>query len=418
MDIIIPEVLDRVCSFLDVEDVRTFRLCCRAYADVGARYAHRELIFYLHQDDLDELRRISLRPIASKNVHSLVYVGHTMESDRMSSHRFMRYYYDFVRSGEKVKAQLANEAPPPRLKQRQLGVLFKKYEAVMDQQEKILSGNTDITYLKDAIARFAALRSVTMSSGFWFLKGMRRTPFEGCLTNPGSNIEPEGCRQIESLLAALCEAEISLAELTVGTFTSGPSRCVSRRAWKEEEGIIPGRAVPEAGIEVPGCRRLMETGVLRDFIASLQCLETLYIVFVWHSDEHGYPAKLGDIMQPQHHWDHLADLTLGNITCERQDLMAVLKRHKGTLTSLCLRDIQLRTTSWQLLLPEIRGVLQLNKACICGELFGHEEDSPRSEYRDLGEAEYDETPLLDAVNEYVTRRGRSSCPLNSTNRRD
>ncbi|KAI0854024.1 hypothetical protein F5Y00DRAFT_64912 [Daldinia vernicosa] len=429
MGVMIPEILCLICSHLDIEDIRRFRLCCKAFADAGACFAFREIIFYLHPHDFDMLRHISLHPIASKNVRSLIYVGHTLESPKKSWDEFQKYYSD-IRSVEKIIAQHANETPPPRIGNQQLLRLYKNYEVAIDEQEKMLNNKEDISCLKEVISRFSSLQEITMSTQFEFGRGTRKTPFEGCLVKPGDELTPMGCRQLDSLLSAVFEADIKLRRLTAGTFSwqffqkpavelrhtlsfSSNLTCLELCIDTGEEYFRVGVAEDVlGGTEVPQCRHLLETGLLRDFIKSLSQLQTLSVVFNWHSDEHGYAARLEDIMEPKHRWEHLDSLTLGNITCERHDLMSMLRRHKGTLKALCLRDIRLRSTSWRLLLPKIRKTMNLDEACICGELYGQEEDSPYEEYWDLALPDTFEDVLRDDVNDYLVNDNIRRCPLN------
>ncbi|KAI8964805.1 hypothetical protein F5Y11DRAFT_70953 [Daldinia sp. FL1419] len=434
MDVMIPEILCLICSYLDIEDIRRFRLCCRAFADAGACFAFREVVFYLHPQDFDMLRRISLHPIASKNVRSLVYIGHTLESPKKSLDGF-REYYTSIRHAEKIMAQYKNETPPPRLGNQQLLKLYENYETAIDEQEKILSNDEDIAFLKEVIPRLSSLQDVTMSSDNWFWRGPNKTPFEGCLIKPGDELTPIGCRQLDSLLSAVFEANIKLRRLTAGAFSwrffEKPAAelrsalsfysnltCLELCIDTGEEGM-DSNVVEDllVGTEVPQCRSLMETGLLRDFIKSLHHLQTLYVVFNWHSEQHGYAARLEDIMEPKHKWDHLDSLTLGNITCERHDLMSMLRRHKGTLKELCLRDIKLRSTSWQVLLPKIRKTMDLDDACICGELYGQEEDSPYAEFWDLLLPDSFDDSLREDVNDYLVNDNIKRCPLNGVNGR-
>ncbi|OTB14732.1 hypothetical protein K445DRAFT_126063 [Daldinia sp. EC12] len=428
MSILIPEILYLICSYLDIEDVRRFRLCCRTFADVGACFAFREIVFYLHPHDFDMLRHISLHPTASKYVRSLVYIGHTLELPKKSLDEFLDYYYE-NRRAEKVMAQVMNEPPPPPLDQRQLFRLYENYETTIDQQIMALSNADDVYCPQEIIPRFPSLQEITMSSDFWFWHGKHKTPFDGCLVSPGDELQPVGCRHLDSLLSAISQTDIKLRRLTAGLlswcFFHKPAAelrntlsfcsnltclelCIDTGENNRDATIADDLIV---GTDVPECRRLLRTGLLRDFIRSLSQLQTLYVVFNWHSEEEGYPARLKDIMEPKHRWEHLRSLTLGNIICERQDMMSMLKRHKSTLKELCLRDIRLKSTSWQLLLPKIRRTMDLDEACICGEIYGLEENPPYPEYWDLSLPDAEDS-LRDEINEYLVNGEIKRCPLN------
>ncbi|KAI0901164.1 hypothetical protein F4806DRAFT_451269 [Annulohypoxylon nitens] len=437
MHTMIPEILYIICSYLEIQDVRRFRLCCRAFADAAACFVHREIVFYLHERDFEMLRSISLHPIASKNVRSLIYIGHTINPNKKKSLDKFREHYEEQHRVDKILAKELDKPMPPRLGEIQLLEFYKTYEYTFEQQQRILQNNEDFSFLKEVLSRFTALEELVMSCGFWFRQGRTRTPFEGAITRPWTYLEPEGCRHFESILNAAFENNIKLKSLVAGElswqfFQKPPAElqrtipfysdltslqlCID--VGMKESNSGPGTVWDvTTGTEVPQCRQLMKTGLLRDFIKSLTQLRTLYIVFNWHSEEHGYAANLEDIIEPKHTWEHLESLTLGNITCERQDLMSMLKRHKNTLSDICLRDIRLRTTSWQVLLPKIRKTMNLYDACICGEVRGCRESPPlEEEYWNLATPDQSDEALRDDVNDYLVKDERvPRCPLNRWN---
>ncbi|KAK9416614.1 putative Replication factor C subunit 3 [Seiridium unicorne] len=271
-----PEILHIVCSSLGIQDVRRFRPCCKLWSAIGACYAFEKIVFYLHKDDLDFLREISLNEDAARNVHEIVYIADILETRKKTFQEYCHYY-----------------------------------------TLTINTGTTDVPI------------------------------------NQASD--------------------------------------------------------DDVGTEVPECRRVMEKGLLRDFIASLKALKTIVVQFDSHSKRHGYPAALHDVIYPRHCWEHLYHLSLSNIVCERQDLVAVLKKHKTSLMILELQDIRLYSTSWLVLLPQIRKTLRLDDALICGELYGRNEYTGQDEKFDLEPPDCAIDDLRVAVTNYLCDGGR--CPL-------
>ncbi|KAL7623690.1 hypothetical protein AAE478_005242 [Parahypoxylon ruwenzoriense] len=432
VNILIPEIISQICSYLDPKEVRKFRLCCKTFADVGARFAYHKVEFYLHYRDLDMLRRISLHPVASRNVRSLVYVGPTMEMPKMTLSQFRSYYSEAKTVGEAI-AKVINEPLPPRIGDLQLVDLYKNYEAVLDRQEKILQDNADISCIEEAVSRFTSLEEITVSLCPQLYTNKEKTPFDGCLVPPDCHLLPKGDRHLDSLLSAVSKANIKLKKLSAGSFSwqffqkppaelsRAFSACADLTCLKLciDTGILDEPIAGEGpifGSEVAECRRLMQTGLLRAFLKSLHRLQTLFFTFLWHSDDHGYPARLEDIIEPKHTWGNLGSLTLGNISCERQDLMSLLKRHKSTLKILCLRDINLSNTSWKVLLPKIRRTMDLDDACICGELSGRGESTHDEEYWNLSYpgcyGESSRHRFRDEINDYlVNNSDRRCCPF-------
>ncbi|KAI1456508.1 hypothetical protein F4805DRAFT_226073 [Annulohypoxylon moriforme] len=437
MGFMIPEVLYIICSYLEIDDVRNFRLCCRAFADAAACFVHRQIIFYPHEHDLEMLRQISLHPIASRNVHSLLYIGHTL-GPKESIDEY-RKNYATCRKTEKFRI-IRGKKPlplPQYLTDDELLEYYKKYEHALEQEERLLRNNEDISCIKEAVSRFTALQEVVMSCSCEFYSGVVKTPFTELFIRPSSNLEPSGCRQLNSVLDAVFESNIKLKNLSAGALSwqvfQKPATelkrtmslfsdltCLELCIDVGIEEIYQGPGIMWEyieGTEVPQCRRLLKSGLLRDLIKSLAQLRTLQIGFNSHSEEHGYAASLEDIMEPKHTWEHLKSLTLWNITCERQDLMSMLKRHKNTLKELCLRSIHLESTSWRVLLPKIRETMNLNEACICFEMRGRRE-SPlyEEEYWYLSTPDDMQQPLRIEVNDYLVKDSPiDRCPLDRDN---
>ncbi|XXG96352.1 Subunit of heteropentameric Replication factor C (RF-C) [Hypoxylon texense] len=409
MSILIPEILGIICSFLDIKDVRRFRLCCKAFADVGACFVHRNIVFFLHHGDFEMLQRISLDPVASKNVRSLVYSNQVLVTPKLTWERF-RSSYATLRHLEKCMGRYRNIPPTPLIGVWQLLKLYEDYEITIDQQEKIMQANADFSHIREAISRFPALQEVTVSSGGWFWDG-KKTPFDSCLGLGVNLLEPVGCRHLDALLAALFEADIKLKKLTAGVlswhFFQKP-----RAQLGQALSLLTDLTCLELMIDTTGntsqCQQLLDTGLLRGFIKSLTKLQTLHVVFTWDLNyDKRYLPRLEDIIDPKYRWDDLDSLTLGNVSCERQELMSVLKRHKNTLRELCLQDIHLRSTSWLVLLPKVRRTMDLDHACMCGVLYGMTEPLGYEEYFDLEEQRF----LRDDLNDYLVNDNIRRCPL-------
>ncbi|KAI0180740.1 hypothetical protein GGR52DRAFT_521501 [Hypoxylon sp. FL1284] len=413
MSILIPEILGTICSFLEVEDVRSFRLCCSTFADIGAYFAHRNVVFYLHHDDFDMLQRISQHPTASKNVRSLVYMGQVLITPKMTLERF-RYCYSTLRYFEKCMARRREITPPPYIGLSQLDKIYEEYGATVDKQDEITETSADFSLIREAVSRFPALQEIIVNSDDWFWKG-KKSPFDSLSGLGSSQLEPIGCRHLDSLLDAVFAADIKLKKLSAGAigwqFFQKP-RAQLGRALSFLTDLTCLRLVIDASDKNSQCEQLIDSGLLRGFIKSLTKLQTLYIAFTWDpSRGDKYLPRLDNVLEPKHRWEDLEDLSLGYFTCERQDLMSLLKRHKNTLRDLCLQDIYFGSTSWQILLPKIRKTMDLDHACLCGELYGIEEWSGYEEFWDLD----DQFRLREDVNDYLVNDNIKKCPLNKHN---
>ncbi|OTA99875.1 hypothetical protein M426DRAFT_16018 [Hypoxylon sp. CI-4A] len=411
--IMIPEILYLICSFLDIEDVRRFRLCSRDFADIAARVVHRQVVFYLHYRDLEMLRSISLHPIASRNVHSLVYVGDTLARPKKSFEEFRDTPWNF-----------RNE-PLDRVRE-----LYENYKTTIDHEERILADKEDFACLREVIPRFTALRDITFSCdrSFWNHDWVKKTPFQDCYHSTCDELEPFGCRQLDSLLGPISENGIRLKSLAAGLVgweifkkplpelrralpLYSDLTCLKLVIRTGDPDNHPADPDDPTGRYVPQVRRLLGTGLLRESIKSLTQLQTLSIVFDDYSSDHGWPARLEDILEPGHKWEHLTNLTLGTVICERQELLTMLMIHRTTLRQLCLANMRLGSTFWIKLLPGMRRVMDLEDSCICGDTFSQSEEAPyRREFWGL-EDPLTMNYLRDDVNDYVCGYYQGGHPL-------
>lgn len=157
MENISPEILHIVCSFLRVDDVLSFRLVGRSFADIGAAYMLPEVTFYMHDEELRRLREISLHPVFSRHVCSLTYFAHALDSPKVTFREFVRDHRRELRWNRRLRRR--NLSTP------QLMVEYRKYEEAADRQAAIMTAQTDIDVLKEVMPRFPNLQQMTMSAG-------------------------------------------------------------------------------------------------------------------------------------------------------------------------------------------------------------------------------------------------------------
>ncbi|KAK6824564.1 hypothetical protein PG987_012058 [Apiospora arundinis] len=396
-----PEILHIICDFLETKDLYSFRRVCSKFADVGACYAFQELIIHFHKDDFDMLRHFAEYEAVARNVRSLIYIGDTLQDESEINFPDIAAQYMLSQlevNNDALSAITEGFGLPslPGMNVNGLKPSYDCYEALLATQKQMLQDEVDIAVIKFAISKFPRLRDITMSLGddtyeIDYVEG--KTPFKDSLVKPDTAPDPVGCRQLGTLLSAIADNpdnhNIRLKSLTAGHFSwsffennpvvlSGALAPCSSLTYLEllidtgVEGIYDPE--PNYGSEVAQCRTVMNRGLLRDFIASLTQLKSLSVMFNFHSELQGFPAALEDVIKPRHRWEYLEDLSLGNVECERQELMAVLKRHKDTLDSLELQDIRLKTTSWLPLQAAIRKNLNLVDAMVTGDLYGVDED--------------------------------------------
>jgi hypothetical protein len=434
MDTLSPEILHIVCAFLDVRTILNFRLVSKAFADIGGPYLLPQVSFYMHRDEFARLRAIAGHPTISKGVRSLTYFAEVMDKEIVSMQEFVNDYYRD--RADDLRAASYRQLSKP-LTIQELKNAYRQYEATMKAQQQIIDNQDDINCLKEVIPKFTSLREATMSAGQEFYEGraedIRESPFRKSPRWPGHDLDPEGQRHLNALLTALISSDCRLESLRAGIlgwkffkhFTAVPPTLAhTLRNLRNIEIIID--ADPNENMQsILRCRRVMEGGILRKLIRTMHQLRSLKVM-LWPAEftDEAWPAKLDDVITPGYKWPHLKDLALGGMDTTRHDLMKVLETHKETLRSLCLRDAHLGDTSWWKFLPEIRERLQLEDACICGDITGTREDDAHvvdanvvpQEYWDLSTPEVCRDNRRESINAYC--RGPKAypdeCPLEKT----
>ncbi|KAI1755898.1 hypothetical protein F4782DRAFT_487572 [Xylaria castorea] len=428
MDRVPPEILYVVCSLLDVDDILSFRLVNKLFADIGAAYMLPEATFYMHQEEFDRLQTISLHPIFSKHVSSLTYFAETLDSPKVSWREFVRDHKSKMRWNGKLRKL--------NLTAGQLMAEYKKYSDAVDEQDKLMLAKKDVDLLKEVLPRFPKLECLTMSAGNLFYEGRYRTqrekPFADVLRSGYmSGIHPEGKRPLDALLLANANSPCALRTLRAGSlhwrFFKRSERDLVRMfrplanltSIELSVNVDPADERIHEGNSLRKCQRLLAKGAIRKILKSMPHLECLYVeILNLECDQQEKGACLKDIIEVGFHWPNLKELVLGGIVGDRAEFMKVFLPHKNTLQKLCLRDVTLANTSWEKFLPDIRRNLRLEEACICGDIYGQNEDGadmhntwsdalelPGLEYWDLSVPEVGSHDMRQSINMYCRQGG-------------
>ncbi|OTA99705.1 hypothetical protein M426DRAFT_324891 [Hypoxylon sp. CI-4A] len=421
------ELLSRICFFLHKNDVKKFRLASKRFSAVGAEFLRANMFVRTTNQHFEKLVKFSETPLAS-GLRSLEFVPVISRVPDLQLQEF---------------DDLGNPAytiDPDDT--------FREYVALAREQAGILEANGTYNCFVNTLPRFPRLREIIVHfEGGWFHPDPRRyLPFnqlypgafrymiltekapEISYSWPSEEIYPDyhpvlissesqpltllldilsdAGAKIESLmlndidwhffnrddaaLRALFEpvADLKHLSLTVDDYFHNV-----RATNREERG-------PRGTFN--SCHPLMRTGVLRRCLPTLTKLRTLKIGFNINLDPDNLlsTTPLNQIIQPGFTWTYLRELKLTNIKCERQELMDLLLRHKETLQELALEDILLLSTSWIILLPQIRTELYLTKARLSKYFIGRYEDD-----RVVHSFWLYNNPMSDAVNAYLEKGG-------------
>ncbi|KAJ8126649.1 hypothetical protein O1611_g6989 [Lasiodiplodia mahajangana] len=425
MDKIPPEIVYVVCSLLEIDDVLSFRLVNKLFADIGAAYMLPEVTFYMHQEELDRLEAISLHPIFSKQVTSLNYYAEILVSPKVTWCEFLRNHKRNIRWNGTL-----------REKPHQLVAEYKRYSDAVDGQDELMKKKKDIKLLKEILPRFPKLDTLRMSSGHWLYdeacRVRRKNPLsEFFKRSYMGDVYPEGKHQLDALLMANADSPCALTNLRAGPLHWSFFKRSERELFAMFKPLVNltsiGLSVSVTLSDHDGahddslfrkCRRALAKGNMRKILKSLPQLQCMFVeIEDLEPEEDGKGAFLGDIIEPGFRWANLKQLTLGGIATNRTELTNVLTLHKDTLRILCLRNIALGPTSWRKLLPVIRKHLHLEEACICGDICGELEEEgsqdpwvPHKEFFELSIPGMDSDCMMDEDDEWdmLPKRMRQS----------
>ncbi|KAI0388476.1 hypothetical protein F5Y17DRAFT_206145 [Xylariaceae sp. FL0594] len=432
MERIPTELLYVICSFLSVDDILSFRLVSKLYADVGAAYMLPEVTFHMHHQELERLRQISLHPVLSKHVRSLMYSAEVFHSPALSWRQFVLEH--------KLERERNARLRGPNFSPARLQKWWRKYVDAVAKQDAIMSEQYDTAVLSEVLPRFPSLETLTMTAEGRYDDGQcrirRKTPFASderpCSIISGDYIRPEGKRHLEALLLANANANAN-SKCALTTLRAGELHWrFFRQSGKEllnmfkplanltyiDLGIGVGPPYDEDEPDWLGnCQRTLAGGALRIILKSMPQLQHLSIE-VWAPEIHVRAARLRDIIEPGFRWPHLVKLVLSGIATDRSELLRTLLLHRDTLETLCLSNITLQSSSWWKLLSDIRKNLSLKDACICGDLFGVPEDDEGVNWIDMLEeidmecwylpvGRYGRDRMCESINMYCRLGGRA-----------
>jgi len=457
LDTLPPEIIHYIFELLKIEDVRRLRRVSRQLGAIGACHALPELVFYLHQGDLNVLRTIARHPVYPTYVRSLIYGTDVLENEQL-------HFKDFTPDCRKILREAAREhrdhdpkkcalarAPPPTIED--IKEKYRLYKRVLQQQHEVLDTRFDFEVLKEVIPKLPNLQEIIVSSDYEYrdspVRGFK-TPFDELATEPRLDgiLGSEGVRHLEALLEGVYAAYNDggmrgLKALRAGlihfSFFDGPHQILLQmpdllaHLTSFELLILPESDIVNRGgeLEYENCQALMRTGVIRNLVRRMPNLETLSIAFDDHTsgDELLFPASLRDLVPLKHTWPNLEKFRLENVETDRDELTAFLVLHKESLMNLHLHAVRLKTTSWRKLLPQLKVELDthlMDEVLISGVVFGQSEDPPghglAPGMMDDGEEEWflgddndPEETLALAVEDYFMSPTKMKCPLTRSN---
>jgi len=392
MDRLPVEILDNICAdYLPVWDVPNFRLVCRAFSRIGARYLLPEISVAFLPRTFARFKAISEHPVISQYVNTIIY-----QVDVLPKIRSIGEYKNFVHLP--VPARLPSLLRPSssqgmdartyRRQRRDLLKTFdervqesnkitmegwKWYKDLYRQQETILSSDTPMEVLGSTLTKFPRLKRVVVQTQETEIEesipSLRKDPFRQSLVTldlPVASHPPCGVLPLRNLLLSAFTAKTNLQDIY--------ARYISFKFFDCDEDMFARikstvRYVHHLVMEVAStddrlsinedeensgaCSDLFDSGRFREFLTAAPDLRRLWLLFDW-------PVTLESVFGGDR-WNFLRSLHLGTIDTQEDVLLAFFKRHATTLKQLALRDIVLTgpTCSFKSVFLKIPEILDL-----------------------------------------------------------
>ena len=378
MDRMAPEVL---CSILEYStwghkdahtaypldptlvNLKALRLCCRDFAEHGAKYLFSQLWVYLNEASFIKMMAIAEHPIYSQMVQELTIFPRLLRSsyDKDEYERIVRALPEFMEESEDELNTVLYT-----LSTEELDAAYGRFTKTWEEQMKFSSKAEN--GLLTGINYFTKLHSITPGDRHDFaISEMRKMP------SPNKNylidrlfMLPHQCwedgvhtpedaisiiRAIASspplLSGALRGAEIF--EYFMIDFLDSSAEDLELLKRVVTRLTYLGLAIHSNDIDL--CQHVVESGQCRQILEwSSPKLERLSVTDPQILEHEPFADVFGTIRFPR-----LSSLALDGFWVHGDDLIALLQRHKPTLKSLQLRAITLKSASWLKVFTELRG---------------------------------------------------------------
>ncbi|KAI0009643.1 hypothetical protein F4779DRAFT_640373 [Xylariaceae sp. FL0662B] len=374
MDQLPAEILHKICRLIHTNDIANFRLTCKRFSEIGAEYLFPEVFMCMAQRHFNNLTELSRQPHLAKGVKSLEYTPFTFAAPAHSLAEF----------------EQANNILLPFVSP--IGT-YDKYVEFVEEHQTIQTTRVDYSTFLDTLSHFPKLKHVALfldNASFHHVYSGKYSDRVQQYRYSVQLLARSSRKHLDTFLRAVSETGLKLQSLHVDNiewrfFEHNDEASVKNlfaplldlqhlRLYIDQD--CPDFWENWQDMDYHACRTLMRTGVIRKSIQSLKQLHSLSVEFsFWDHDDMDpqRTARLLDIVPARFTWPFLKTLRLRHIDTDRHELMEVLLQYQDTLRELYLEDIFLRTTSWVLLLPDIRRALYLTDPCVCGITEGYEE---------------------------------------------
>ncbi|KAI1464939.1 uncharacterized protein F4812DRAFT_145207 [Daldinia caldariorum] len=391
MDRLPTETIHRIFALLDVADVKSLRLACKSFSIIGTEYLCPSIVLELGLDPSHKLRSIVSQPGIAKGVQSVAFYSFPILVSRLAANDCF------------AQINVGNN-----------GVVHDLIHGAFVNFEY------HYLYFLHALPQLPKLRFVNLD----MLPYVNHLEPGLLVLHESLPIVTVASQPFKMLLRVLFHSGIKLEGLTTnfldwGFFDSSPDELES--LWKPLTDLkylrfeFHNRRLVQlihSDRVVTRCNAILEAGALRNHLAQLAELRTMDINFFFTTityDIHQMTASwstglpLGWVVPHEFTWPYLKTIRLSYVHTERHEMINFLSRHKQTLRVLHLSNVTLLSTSWLILLADIRKELRLTEAHLCGHIWGrYEITEARAGQEQHWPMHQISSALHDQVNEYLS----------------
>jgi hypothetical protein len=349
------ELIDKVCTFLHLPDVKALRLACRELESIASKYLLETVYLDLLPDSFDRLLSIFAHPTVSRYVRTIFYIPVQFSSctslnefrecclntllDESSDRRGIDYPEDLVLSNERWLNH------------------YENHESHCRMQQQLLESATIDSVLSRAFSNFPKLDKLVMvnfatttstdPARIFYTLPMRKALQQTLL---GLREEPAGllARHAHSLLLAAGGAGIKPKELTLRLFelsffdlaTSDPTYTQS---------ILVRLQILRITISL--LQNPDNDGWLRTFALFLRLCPSLQKLELVLNGERVVPLEILGTHLP---WLELRSLRLWGFLLHEDEFVDFVANHQPTLSRVLLTCCPLETGSWSSLHSRVK----------------------------------------------------------------
>lgn len=398
-DILPPELIHLVFTYLKPTEAAAFRWAGRIFAEIGLQYLVPTVYLALEEESYDRLWAIAEHPTVSKYVVKLVYeteglglIDRDQFDDRIRRTRVTPLRHDSERPGSSASARAwrAYERELVRekslLSQDQTTQLLDRawsmYNEYLASQKKLQQAKFFLKKTEKAIRQFQNLKSICASAdgaverfsgeltellpNYYFLD--RATYGDMSSFNPTTSV------LLAAESAGLLINHFSFEPLTWSIFAQNDKDLAAlNRSMLHVRRTSITLAIQRASSQsrmmsdIEFIRReCLTNGRLQTFLASAPDLECLGLHF--RTRPQIYPTMkdtLGMI-----HWSSLKAVNLYSMSIYKHDLVGFCERHSHTLKLFSLSHMMLYDTSWDVIFHRVRQAFKLGRQLHACKLRG------------------------------------------------